>query len=100
MKDLCEFTENLGEFVYVSDADSYELVYMNKKLREMLGFSDDEYKGKKCYEVLQHCGSPCAICNNNELRPNEFCEWLYYNPILKKKSFDKRHAYRKERPPI
>ncbi len=84
MKDLWEFTENLGEFVYVSDADNYELVYMNKKLREMLKVSGEEYKGKKCYEILQHCGSPCAICNNDEIRPNEFCEWLYYNPILKK----------------
>lgn len=84
MKDFWEFTENLSELVYLSDADNYELVYMNKKLREMLGISGEEYKGKKCYKMLQHCGSPCAMCNNDELRPNEFCEWLYYNPIWKK----------------
>ncbi len=85
MNKIWEFFENLNEFVYVSDMDSYELLYMNRKLREMYGFrSMEEISGKKCYEVLQNCSEPCAICNNHELSEGNFKEWGYYNPILNK----------------
>lgn len=48
-----DFFENLGEYVYVTDMEKYTLVYMNKKLREMCGVSSEEdYVGKKCYEML------------------------------------------------
>ncbi len=80
---IWEFFENLNELVYVSDMDSYELIYMNRKLLEMHGFcSLEEIAGKKCYEVFQNCSEPCAICNNHELSEGFFKEWGYYNPIL------------------
>lgn len=85
MKKIWEFFENLNEFVYVTDIDSYELVYMNKKTRETYGIhSMEEIVGKKCYEVLQGNRTPCAICNNQELTEGQFKEWCYYNPILGK----------------
>lgn len=85
MKKIWEFFENMNEYVYVSDADSYELLYMNRKLLEMYGFhSLEEIAGKKCYEVLQNCSEPCAICNNCELSEGYFKEWGYFNPILGK----------------
>lgn len=85
MKKIWEFFENLNEFVYVSDMDSYELIYMNRKLLEMQGFhSLDEIAGKKCYEVLQNCSEPCAMCNNHQLSEGCFKEWWYYNPIIGK----------------
>ena len=78
-----EFFENLNEFVYVTDMDSHELVYMNKKTLETYGFhSLSEITGKKCYEVLQNSSTPCTICNNQELQEGYFKEWRYYNPIL------------------
>lgn len=85
MKKIWEFFENLNELVYVTDMDSYELLYMNKKTLETYGFhSLEEVAGKKCYEVLQGCSAPCSICNNQELRAGYFKEWSYYNPILDK----------------
>lgn len=85
MKKVWEFFEDLNEFVYVSDMDSYELIYMNRKLMEMHGIrSLEEIAGKKCYEVFQNCSGPCAICNNHELSEGLFKEWGYYNPILGK----------------
>lgn len=82
---IWEFFENLNEYVYVADMDSYELLYMNRKTRETYGFhSVEEITGKKCYEVLQGSSTPCAICNNHELRAGHFKEWCYYNPILGK----------------
>ncbi len=85
MEKIWEFFENLDEFVYVSDIDTYELVHMNRKTRETYGFHTlEEIEGKKCYEVMQHSAAPCGMCNNQELIAGEFKEWKYYNPILDK----------------
>lgn len=85
MKKIWEFFENMDEVVYVSDIDSHELVYMNKKGLELYGFhSPREIAGKKCYEILQNSSAPCSICNNHELKMNYFKEWLFYNPILER----------------
>ncbi len=83
MKKIWEFFENMNEFVYVSDMDNYELIYMNKKMLETYGFASlDQIAGRKCYEVLHRCSEPCAICNNHELSQGCFKEWGCYNPIL------------------
>ena len=85
MRKIWEFFENLNEYVYVTEIESRELLYMNKKARETYGFSSmDEVVGKKCYEVLHGCSSPCAFCNNHELKEHDFCEWSFYNPLLNK----------------
>ena len=85
MKKIWEFFENLNEFVYVADIDSHELVYMNKKTREMYGLSSmEEAVGKKCYELLQGNSAPCAMCNNAELTEGNFKEWCYFNPVVGK----------------
>ena len=85
MEKIWNFFENLNEFVYVSDVDTYDLVYMNRKTRENFGFqTQEEIKGKKCYEVMQHNAAPCSMCNNQELVEGEFKEWKYYNPVLGK----------------
>ena len=85
MKKIWEFFENLNEFVYVADIDSHELVYMNKKTREMYGLSSmEEALGKKCYELLQGNSAPCAMCNNAELTEGNFKEWCYFNPVVGK----------------
>ncbi len=50
MSEIWEFFENMNEYVYVSDVDTHELVYMNKKLREAYECSTHEdYQGKICY---------------------------------------------------
>lgn len=85
MDKIWNFFERLGEYVYVSDMDTYELIYMNEKARNTYGIASlDDLVGKKCYEVLQHGSAPCAICNNHLLRPGYFKEWQYYNPVIDK----------------
>ena len=39
MKKIWEFFENLNEVVYVADVNTHELIYMNKKARDMYGFA-------------------------------------------------------------
>ncbi len=85
MSKIWEFFDNLNELVYVSDMDSYEVIYMNKKMMEQHGIhSLEEVSGKKCYELFQNSSKPCAFCTNHELSPGNFKEWGYFNPILGK----------------
>ena len=84
MERIWNFFENMNEYVYVADADTHELVYMNKKMRDTYGIhSKEELAGKKCYELLQNSSLPCTICNN-ELQEGQFKEWRYFNPLLNK----------------
>lgn len=83
MKLPLEFFENANELAYVSDMDSYEILYMNKKAMEAYGISSvEELKGKKCYEVFYGNSAPCAMCNNEKLSEGDFIEWKYFNPVL------------------
>ncbi len=48
MSFCMEFFEELDELVYISDPVTYEIVYMNKLLRESLGYEEEkEYVGRK-----------------------------------------------------
>lgn len=83
---IWELYEEMKEIVYVSDVDTHELVYMNRRARELHEIEKpDEIKGKKCYEVLAHSSAPCAVCNCNKLKKGFFVEEVRYLPILKKK---------------
>ena len=85
MSKIWEFFENLGEYVYVADAETHELIYMNKKTLKSYGFqSHEEIIGLKCYEILQGNSLPCGMCNNEQLKPGFFKEWEYYNPLLRR----------------
>lgn len=49
--------------VYVSDPETYELVYANRVLQDTFGpFAD-----RKCYEYLQHRDQPCPFCTNDRI---------------------------------
>ncbi len=86
MKSVWELFESLDEAVYVSDPESNELVYMNACLRNLLGYrTHKEYRGKKCYEVLQGYSEPCSFCTNRTLTPSSFVSWVHKNPIVNKR---------------
>ncbi len=83
MSKFWEIYENMQEVVYVTDVDTYEVVYINRYGRDVFGVdSIENLQGKRCYEVLQKCSSPCAMCTNSKLKPGEFYEWKYYNGLL------------------
>lgn len=83
---MWEFYEELSELVYVADMDSHELVYLNRKARELYGINSmDEVRGKKCYEVLSGNAKPCLLCNNNKLKSGYFLEEMQYHPTLKRR---------------
>ena len=83
---LADFFEEMDEMVYISDVEDYTIVYMNKLLRQSLGYrSPEEYRGRHCHEVLQGISKPCDFCNNSKLQPGQFCSWMHKNPLLGKR---------------
>ncbi len=84
-KKFWEYFDQLREVVYVSDIDTHELIYLNKKGRSELGLDlNAPLDGQKCYSTLQHCSKPCAICNSEILSNERFEKWQYYNPVVRK----------------
>ena len=71
----------MNEYVYATDIETHEIVYMNRKTLQAYGLQSlEDAKGKKCYEILQKTLIPCGMCNNDRLSVGEFEEWHYYNP--------------------
>lgn len=68
--------------VYISDMDTYELLYVNKQSCNTLQASANEVLGRKCYEVIQGRTSPCPFCTNSYLKKDEVYEWEFYNNML------------------
>ncbi|HGH4593071.1 TPA: diguanylate cyclase [Clostridioides difficile] len=86
-----ESTENfkwmMSEYagnIYISDMDTYELLYLNKHSCNTLQASANELIGRKCYEVIQGRTSPCPFCTNSYLKKDDIYEWEFYNKKLKR----------------
>ena len=76
-----ELLINASESIsYVSDMDTYEILYLNKHAMELLGLnSPDDYQGSTCYRILQGLDSPCPFCTNAHLKENEIYRWEHFN---------------------
>ncbi len=58
--------------IYVCDAKSYELLYINDRIRKM-GFPIQEnFTGRKCYEFLLQRNTPCPFCKMENLPKDDF----------------------------
>ena len=83
MEELWLFFENMDEMVYVSDMETCAILYMNRRLRGILGYhSHEAYAGRPCCEVLQGSGIPCGFCGGQRLRPGEFLSRIHEDPVL------------------
>lgn len=87
LEELCNeeignITESMDEIVYVSDPDTYQLYYLNETGRRLTGVYD--YKGCKCYSVLQGRDEPCDFCTNEKLCKEKFLIWEMENQFLDK----------------
>lgn len=84
-KSFIEAMDLLEEIVYVSDLDTYELLFLNEAGKKV--YSDRI--GEKCYEILQKGQTkPCDFCTNHKLldengNPNKPYVWEFQNTITK-----------------
>lgn len=74
--------DELDEIVYVSDPQTYELIYINRMGRKVMDFQPDNYRGKKCYKMLHNKDEPCDFCTNGQLQYGAFSIWEHTNTFL------------------
>jgi len=74
--------DSIPENIYVSDKETYEIIFANKKLKESYSY---EIVGKKCYKVLNDKDEPCDFCSNCIIfEKDEPYFWEKYNETLQK----------------
>ncbi|MCD4723025.1 MAG: response regulator [Desulfobacula sp.] len=80
--------DSMEAIVYVSDMQTHELLYTNKKFLETLGYDDPlDLEGLKCWQVIQKGQTaPCPFCTNKRLiqpdgNPGEPFEWEFRNTL-------------------
>ncbi len=75
---------SIDSIIYVSDIETYEVLFTNKYTEELLG----DIKGGICWQVLhkdKNC--PCEFCTNSKLlnpdgSPGEVITWEIYNELI------------------
>ena len=73
--------DEIDDLVYISDLETYELLYMNQACQKFyLGNTHSYYHGQKCYRVLYGKEKPCEFCSNFYLIQNTSYVWEQYQP--------------------
>ena len=56
--------DSIDAAVYVSDMETYEILFMNKYLKDFLGA---DHTGQSCWRIFHDTEGPCDSCINREL---------------------------------
>ena len=64
LKRLCILCDAIDEEVYVTDPETHEILFVNKKMKERFG---KNIVGKECYRVFQNLPEPCSFCNIKQI---------------------------------
>ena len=80
---LTTILDSLDADIYVSDMDTYEILFMNQHMRASF---DGDLVGKICWQVFRGGSGPCPHCTNSQLidsggRPDGVVTWEGQNPI-------------------
>jgi PAS domain S-box-containing protein len=72
--------------VYVSDLDSYRILFMNRHMQDSYG---GDFTGEKCWKAFHNNSGPCDHCTNDQLfdaegNPSGVCAWEGQNPVTQK----------------
>jgi len=60
---LLSIFDGIDEPIYVSDPETYEMLYVNHVIRKDFGEPGD----RKCHEYLQGRDTPCPFCTNDKI---------------------------------
>ena len=73
--------DSIDQVIYVSDPWTYEVLYVNRAVKELLG---KDPCGGLCYKEFQNLESPCPFCTNPILLKNPLDPyvWEHHNPVL------------------
>lgn len=73
-----------SDVCYISDVSNDELVYLNENAKQIFNINENNYLGRKYYELLPHNPQSCDFETTDKPVQNKFYEWEYYHPILEK----------------
>ena len=78
--------DGINATVYVSDLNSYEILFMNRYMREIF---HGNLIGETCHKVFRNSSTPCPECTNSKLldekgEPTGVHIWNNENPITKR----------------
>jgi PAS domain S-box-containing protein len=78
--------DSIDANVYVSDMETYEVLFMNKHSRDTFGH---DLLGQTCWRVFRNGSQPCADCTNVQLlddkgKPAGVYVWEGKNPVTEK----------------
>ena len=93
---MFEYLNDIAEAAYVSDPETYELVYLNDHAKRQLGV--DGTDGRLCYELLQGADAPCPFCTNDRLTCERCVTWEHYNPVTQRRYLLKDRLLERDRP--
>jgi PAS domain S-box-containing protein len=73
--------DSIDEIVYVADPTTYEILYANKKVRDLL---KKDLVGKICYREFQGLDAPCEFCTNEIILKEKYKPyyWDHHNPAV------------------
>ena len=79
--DVLHILDQIDEIIYISDLETYELLYLNRAGRERIGTPQP---GVKCYAYLQNKPLPCEFCTNQLLPrcPGQRHTWVHKHPVV------------------
>ncbi len=83
IKNLKMILDSIPEDIYIADMDTYEVLFMNRHMRESFG---GNFVGEICYRVFRGEDKPCKHCTNRELLNEKgdaagVATWEDYNPL-------------------
>ncbi|MEJ2156217.1 MAG: PAS domain-containing protein [Desulfobacteraceae bacterium] len=75
--------DSIDATIYVSDMDNYEILFMNRHMRETFG---GDFTGQRCWRAFRNQDGPCMDCTNDKLidnqgQPTGVCVWEARNEI-------------------
>ena len=77
----------MDAYIYVTDPETDEILFINDKMREHFDFGSHDGTGVKCYQVLQDgMAERCAFCPIRRLNdyPKETIAWEEHNTVTKR----------------
>jgi PAS domain S-box-containing protein len=84
-KRLMGILDSIPADIYVSDMQTFEILYMNAHMKTSFG---EDFTGQLCWKVFRNGNGPCAHCSNPILLdleglPVQLRVWEGENPITK-----------------
>lgn len=74
--------DEIEEMAFLIDEEDYSVIYMNKAAKIKFGIKENEFCGRKCYEIIQGYNEPCLYCKSHIPSKDNYNIWENVNDKL------------------